>query len=298
MHSNSTHYEAALLGLGAMGAALARAAVARGRRVIVWNRTAARAEPLVRAGATLAASAAAAVEAAAVVIVCVTDYTATRSLLADIELAGKTLVQLSTGTPQEARELAAWATARGAQYLDGAILAVPSQIGGDHATILTSGSEVAFAAAEGLLRTTAAVRFVGASVGAASAFDLGVLASLFGALLGFYHGARLIESEQLGVDELGALLAATAPAIGEMIQHDAEAIHHSRYAAPESSLEICWRGMQLLARQAGEASIDASFPGFAAGQLHRGVAAGFGDEAPAAMIKVLRAASARGGAGT
>ncbi|MBZ5709891.1 NAD(P)-binding domain-containing protein [Nannocystis pusilla] len=297
MQSNSTHYEAALLGLGAMGAALARAALAGGRRVIVWNRTAARAEPLVGAGATLAASAAAAVEAAAVVIVCVTDYAATLSLLADIDLRGKTLVQLSTGTPQEARALAAWAAGRGAQYLDGAIVAVPSQIGGENATILASGSEAAYAAAEPLLRTTAAVRFVGSGSGTAAALDLGVLSTLFGALLGFYQGARVIESEQLPVDGLGAMLVAIMPAIGEMIRNDAEAIHHGRYAAPESSLEICWRSMELLTRQAAEAAIDASFARFAAGQLYRGVAAGFGDESPAAMIKVLRAASAQKGAG-
>ncbi|MDC0716363.1 NAD(P)-binding domain-containing protein [Nannocystis bainbridge] len=296
MHSHSTTHEAALLGLGAMGTALARAAASKGRRVTVWNRTPARATPLAAAGVTLAPSAAAAVAASPLVIVCVTDYAATRSLLETVSLVGKTLVQLSTGTPHEARELAAWATARGAQYLDGAILAVPSQIGGPHANILTSGAPRAFAAAEGVLADVAAVRFAGEPPGAAAAFDLGVLGSLFGALLGFYHGARLMESEQLPVDALGELMVAVVPALAEMVRADAEAIHHDRYEVPEASLDICWRSMELLARQAREAAIDSSFPAFAAGAFHRGMAAGLGHEAPAAMIKVLRAASAEGGA--
>src|SRR5687768_661543 len=117
MHSNSTTHEAALIGLGAMGAALAHALLAKGRRITVWNRTAARAEPLQRAGAALAPDVAAAVAAAPVVIVCVTDYASTRALLEPVDLRGRVLVQLSTGTPQEARETAAWAAARGAQYL-------------------------------------------------------------------------------------------------------------------------------------------------------------------------------------
>ncbi|WAS96769.1 NAD(P)-binding domain-containing protein [Nannocystis punicea] len=296
MQSQSTTNEASLLGLGAMGAALARAAATKGRRLTVWNRTSAKAAPLVAAGVTVAASVAAAVAASPVVIVCVTDYAATRALLEAALLAGKTVVQLSTGTPQEARELAAWATARGARYLDGAILAVPSQVGGPHANLMTSGSREAFAAAEGVLAEMGAVRFVGEPPGAAAALDLAVLSSLFGALLGFYHGARLIEAEQMGVDGLGELMAATAPAIGEMIRIDAESIHHGRYEAPEASLEICWRSMDLLGRHAREAAIDGSFPGFAAEMFQRGITAGFGDEAPAAMIKVLRAASAQKGA--
>ncbi|PCC68425.1 3-hydroxyisobutyrate dehydrogenase [Nannocystis exedens] len=296
MHSHSTTHEAALLGLGAMGVALARAAASRGRRLTVWNRTSAKAAPLAAAGVPVAASVAAAVAASPVVIVCVTDYPATRALLEAVELGGKTLVQLSTGTPQEARELAAWAEARGARYLDGAILAVPSQIGGPNAHIMTSGSREALAAAEGVLGDMAAIQFVGEGPGAAAALDLGVLSTLFGALLGFYHGARLMESEQLGVDGLGGLLSAIAPTLGEMIRIDGEAIHHGRYEAPEASLEICWRSMDLLGRHAREAGIDASFPGFAAAMFHRGLAAGLGHEAPAAMIKVLRAASAQEGA--
>uniref|UniRef100_UPI0013026769 NAD(P)-binding domain-containing protein n=2 Tax=Streptomyces TaxID=1883 RepID=UPI0013026769 len=50
-----------LLGTGAMGTALARAWLAAGHPVTVWNRTAARAEALAAEGATVAATAAAAV---------------------------------------------------------------------------------------------------------------------------------------------------------------------------------------------------------------------------------------------
>ena len=123
-----------------------------GHRVTVWNRTSAKAEPLVRDGAVLAASAASAVGASPIVIVCVDDYEVTRQILDTKEvapaLAGRVLVQLSTGSPQDARDSEAWARERGADYLDGAIMATPSQMGRPDTTIFVSGADATFRKSE------------------------------------------------------------------------------------------------------------------------------------------------------
>src|SRR5690606_37357618 len=65
---------ATVIGLGQMGSTLARLLLDSGYRVTVWNRTAAKAEPLVARGAELAPTALAAVSASRVVVVCVHDY--------------------------------------------------------------------------------------------------------------------------------------------------------------------------------------------------------------------------------
>jgi len=100
--------EASVIGLGAMGSALARALVGSGRRITVWNRTTEKASSLVSDGAVLASSVALAVAASPVVIICVDNYEVTRTILGVDEVAaglsGKLLVQLSTGSPQEARD--------------------------------------------------------------------------------------------------------------------------------------------------------------------------------------------------
>jgi 3-hydroxyisobutyrate dehydrogenase-like beta-hydroxyacid dehydrogenase len=118
--------EATVIGVGSMGPALARALLRDGHRVTVWNRTSAKVEPLVRDGAVLAHGAAVAVGASLIVTVCVEDYKLTRSILGTEEvapaLAGRVPVELSTGTPQDARDAEAWARERGADYLDGAII--------------------------------------------------------------------------------------------------------------------------------------------------------------------------------
>ncbi|WP_437318114.1 NAD(P)-dependent oxidoreductase [Sorangium sp. So ce385] len=286
--------DVSIIGLGLMGCELARALLRGGFRVTVWNRTSAKAEPLVAEGAALAPSVAAAVQASAVVIVCVTDYQATYHALASEDvtsaLAGKVLIQLSTGSPDEAREGEAWAKQRGIEYLDGAILAIPNQIGKPESAILVSGAESAYRKSKALLESMAGtVTYLGGQVGGASALDLAFLSYLFAGLVGFYHGARICEVEGLRVDHFGAMMAGAAPAIGGMVRRGGDAIHAGDYENPEASLEICAKSMDLLLRQARAAGIDDELPAFVAGLFRRGVAAGYGSEAPAALVKVLRA---------
>src|SRR5918992_6284527 len=236
--------EVSVIGLGVMGSALARALLSNGHRVTVWNRTSAKAEPLVRDGAVLADSAASAVRPSPVVLVCVEDYKVTRSILGREEvapaLAGRVLVELSSGTPQDARDSELWARERGIDYLDGAIMATPSQIGRPDTPIFLSGKETAFRRSEPVLKTLAGnLIYMGESVGSASAWDLATLSCLFGALLGFFHGARIFESEGLRVGDLGSMIANISPVLGEMIQHAGEVIQTGTFDRPQSSVKTC-----------------------------------------------------------
>lgn len=278
--------DVSILGLGPIGAALARAV--RNHRITVWNRTSQRAEEL-RTHAAIAPTAAAAVAASPVVITCVTDYSATYSVLAEADLAGKVWVQLATGTPHDAREAAAWAAARGADYLDGAIIAVPSQLGRPESTIFVSGSESAFAKTGPVLREMAGtVPFVGASPGAAAALDFAFLSHLFGGLAGFYHGARICEVEGLSVATFGQLLFDSAAAIGAIVKHDADRIHASDFASPQSSLAICAAALDMITRHARASRLDDSVPAFLAQLFDRGRTAGLSDQSAAVLVKLLR----------
>jgi 3-hydroxyisobutyrate dehydrogenase-like beta-hydroxyacid dehydrogenase len=249
--------------------------------------------PLVRDGAVLAPSAASAVGASPLVLVCVEDYKVTRSILGTEgvapALAGQVLVELSTGTPQDARDAEVWARERGVDYLDGAIMATPSQIGRPDTPIFASGAETAFRRSEPVLKTLAGnLMYVGEPVGAASAWDLATLSCLFGAMLGFFHGARICESEGLRVGDFGSMIAAIAPVLGEMIKHAGEVIQTGTYENPQSSVKTCTGGVELFVKHAREARISAEFPTFALGLFKKAMAAGYAEEEVAALIKVLR----------
>ena len=113
--------QVAMLGTGIMGAAMARNLLRGGHRVAVWNRTAARAEPLAADGAEVAASPAAAVDGAEVVITMLKDGETARSVMADASASlrsGQIWAQMGTiGLPSLGR-LAAFAAEHGITFVD------------------------------------------------------------------------------------------------------------------------------------------------------------------------------------
>lgn len=285
--------EVTVIGLGAMGSALARAFLQDGHRVTVWNRTSTKAEPLVRDGAVLAPSAALAVGVSPIVVVCVDNYEVTKMILGSNEVASslsdRVLVQLSTGSPQEARDSEAWVGNQGAEYLDGAIMAFPDQIATPDAMILVSGAESSFQRSEPLLKSLAGeLSYVGPQVGAASALDCAILSYFFGAILGCIHGARICESEGLPVDSFGSMLADFSPVLAGEVKHIGENIHAGAYENPQASLKTYAAAAERLVQHAREGKINSEFPIFATKLFGKGMAAGYQTEEVASLIKAMR----------
>lgn len=100
----------AFLGLGSMGAPMARRLLAAGHPLTVWNRTTHKAEPLVAAGARLAAGPAEAVRDADVVVTMLADPAAAHAVAGEVIPAlrpGTHWIDTSTVGPDTVRELAA-----------------------------------------------------------------------------------------------------------------------------------------------------------------------------------------------
>jgi 3-hydroxyisobutyrate dehydrogenase-like beta-hydroxyacid dehydrogenase len=143
----SSHTKIVVIGSGLMGSALARAFAAAGHDVAVWNRTPSKAKAV--GGGTLAIEdLVEAVTGRALVVVSLSNYAACSELLSSEgvapALAGTTLVQLTSGSPADAREALEWAKANGVDYLDAAILAYPSFVATDYATVFYAGSRSVF----------------------------------------------------------------------------------------------------------------------------------------------------------
>ncbi len=195
---NAARKNVTVLGLGDMGTALAAALLAAGHRVTVWNRTARKADALVEKGARRALTPAEAIAAGEVVIVCILDYAAVGPLLADDgageALKGRVVVNVTNGSPAEARELAERVSGLGADYLDGGIMAVPEIIGQPQAFVLYSGAEDAFRAHREVLDAFARSVYLGTDPGLAPLNDLALLSGMYGMFGGFLHAAGLVRS--------------------------------------------------------------------------------------------------------
>ncbi|WP_031145899.1 NAD(P)-dependent oxidoreductase [Streptomyces erythrochromogenes] len=213
-----------LLGLGDMGTALARTWLAAGHSLTVWNRTPAKAGPLAAEGAVVVPTAAAAVAANGLVVTCLLDDASVRSTLDGIDLTGKDLVDLTTGTPAEARARAAWAEARGARYTDGGIMATPTMIGVPEAGgyVFYSGSRALFDTHRATLEVPAGARFVGEDPGHAALHDVALLSAMYGLFAGISHAYALTEGEDIAPKELAPLLSEWLGAMGFFVGNAAE----------------------------------------------------------------------------
>ncbi|MGW2224850.1 NAD(P)-dependent oxidoreductase [Streptomyces formicae] len=231
-----------VLGLGLMGSALAAALLKAGHATTVWNRTAAKTGPLAAQGATPADTAKDAIEAAPLVIVCLTTNDNVRALLEPeaTALKGRTVVNLTNGSPAQARELADWAAAHGITYLDGGIMAVPQMIATPGAYILYSGTdEAAFATHRETLSALADTKWVGTDPGLAALYDLSLLTGMYGMVMGVAQAYALIGSEGIPARDFAPLLTEWIVAMTHgLVPGTAEALDSDRHLTDVSNLAM------------------------------------------------------------
>lgn len=282
-----------IIGLGPMGIKIAQLYLEKGFQVTVFNRTAAKAAVLVHEGAKLAITVEEALAASPVSIVIVHDYVVSNELFTSLEtddvLSGKTIVQLTTGTAQEARLSEIWFNDRNASYLDGAIQVAPEQMAQPDTTLLFSGNKIEYIKMEDRLRVLGGnIKYLGENIGAASALDTATLSYIYGAAAGFFHGALIAESEHFDVREYGDIIAEIAPGMGEFLKHEGGVISGGDFSISQSPLSISVGATERILATAKSSGINSEFPQFVANWLQRAKVAGYEQEEFAAVIKILR----------
>ncbi|RKT87751.1 3-hydroxyisobutyrate dehydrogenase [Saccharopolyspora antimicrobica] len=220
--SNEKNTRVSLLGLGAMGSALAVAVLDAGYPTTVWNRSPGKAGALVERGAVATGSVRDAVAAADVVIACLYDAASVHETLDPVvdQLAGRTLINVTTTSPDQSREIAAWAAGHGIEYLDGGIMAIPSMIGRPGSSILYSGSAAVFEQHRPLLDLWGESAYFGEDAGVASLYDLALLSGMYVMFAGFMHGAAMVAPAGVSAgafaERASAWIAAMTGSLGQL----------------------------------------------------------------------------------
>ncbi|MGC5035183.1 NAD(P)-dependent oxidoreductase [Streptomyces sp. DT190] len=284
------HTPLTLLGTGAMGTALARAWLAAGHPVTVWNRSPARAEALAAEGAAVAPSAAAAVAANRLVVACLLDDASVGAALDGADLAGRDLVNLTTGTPGEGRARAAWAEARGARFLDGGIMAVPPMIGVPESGgyVFYSGSPELFEEHRATLGVPAGTHWVGTDPGFAALHDVALLSAMNGMFAGMLHAFALIRPEDIAPKDFAPLLAGWLTAMAPAVHQTAERLQSGDYTGGVvSNLAMQAAGVPTFLRTAEEQRVSPELLTPYLELMRQRVAQGHGDEDGTGMIELL-----------
>jgi 3-hydroxyisobutyrate dehydrogenase-like beta-hydroxyacid dehydrogenase len=276
-----------------MGATIARLFAGHGHEVTAWNRSAGKADALAPLGVRAAASAAQAIAASDAVVLIVADYRAADAILHGPGIAqaarGKLFINLGTGSPGDARAAEAWAGRHGARHLDGAIQAAPSQMGQPDTPILLSGAKPAWDQAQPLLAALGGGNlYLGEDVAAAATMDLATLSYVYGAFLGFIHGARMAETQGLDVAQYGRIVHRISPSFGAFFEHEAKVIAAGDFGITESPLRISIEATARILRESQAAGLDARVPALSAALFAEADRAGLGGEEAAALIKLLR----------
>ncbi|MFE0806252.1 NAD(P)-dependent oxidoreductase [Streptomyces sp. NPDC058848] len=287
--TTNSEVRVSVLGLGAMGSALAGALVKAGHATTVWNRSPGKEKDLVAQGAEAAATAGDAVRAGSLVIACLLDHASVHEVLDPLsdELAGHTLINVTTTSPAQSRELADWAARAGIAYLDGGIMAVPHMIGAPGSSILYSGSADVFRQHKPLLDVWGTSTYFGEDAGLASLYDLALLSGMYVMFAGFMHGAAMVAPAGVTAGEFAAMAAPWLTAMTGAFEGFAEVIDGGDYTVEgQQSLEFSDLGHILAA--GAEQGIDNEAVAMVQRLIRRQTDAGHGAEGFARIYESIR----------
>jgi 3-hydroxyisobutyrate dehydrogenase-like beta-hydroxyacid dehydrogenase len=289
------HMKVGVIGLGKMGSALADSLLAKGFEVLVWNRTPAKAEAAVKAGAGLAPSVIDAARRSDVLVACLTDHAAIKAVLMTDELGavlrGKILVNVTSMSADKVRELARWTEMNGISLLKGNILTYPDDVRAGKSTMVYGGDKGVFDAVEPLLQAMGG-RPVhagddpddGAKIGFAYA------CFLFPAVVGFLHGAALCHRTGIPIETYArdlVLPMLKGPTLSGMLERLTRACLGRRYDEDLQATLNIWNVSASFVRDFPSYRLDPGLLPAVKTLLERAASQGFGEQDLAAMFEML-----------
>jgi 3-hydroxyisobutyrate dehydrogenase len=279
------------VGLGIMGRGMAHNLLRAGFALTVWNRTASRADDLVAAGAVLAASPAGLAAQSDIIITCVSDtpdvlaVTLGEAGIIHGAQPGALVIDMSTISPQGARDLAEALAARGVASLDAPISGGSEGAAKGTLSIMVGGDEAQVA------RALPAFQAMGKTITHVGGHGAGQTVKLVNQIL--VVGTMLAVSEALvfaqasGVDLTKALAAVSQGAAGSWALSNRGPQAIARDWRPGFTIDLQQKDLRLVLQAADEvgAPMLATATVF---QLYRTLqAAGLGAEGNHALIKAL-----------
>jgi 3-hydroxyisobutyrate dehydrogenase len=281
-----------VLGLGIMGAGMARQLVAKGFDVVVWNRDPAKAAPLAAVGARVAASPADAARGAEIVLAMLANDDASRSVwlggsgaLAAMN-RGSVAIESSTLTVDWVRELAAAAGERGVDFLDAPVTGSKVQAESGALSFLVGGS------AQVLERARSALAAMSGAITHLGPAGSGAMMKLINNFLCGVQVASLAEAiamaEKSGLDvrQAAGVLSAGSPG-SPLVKMVAQRMLDRAYA-PNFFVPLMAKDLHYARRQFAQAGIELKSADAARERFVAADRAGFGQQDIASIVELLR----------
>ena len=295
MTSDRTKPRIAFLGLGIMGSGMAGRLLDAGFEVTVYNRSAARAQPLAARGAAVADSPRAAAAAADIVFSMVADDTAS-SALWDGELGamrgaprGAVLVECSTVTVARIGELADAAERAGCALVDAPVTGSKAQAAAGELVFLVGAST------DALARIRPALQAMGKAIEHLGPVGSGALVKLINNFLAGVQAASLAEAiaiiERSSLDRDRALSAIVNGSPGSPVMKTLAARIMADDFSPNFYLRLLAKDMGYAIAEGESRGVPMATAATALGILRGAMEHGDGDRDMAAVVRQYRAAA-------
>lgn len=282
--------EISVVGLGGMGSALARAQLAAGRSVTVWNRSTEKVAALVEAGAIAAATAAEAIMASPVTITCLKSHPQTSDVLrhAADALPGKTIIELSTGGAEEAEDLTRMLDAAGARWMVGIINAYPHMIGGEDVVLSVVGTEDQWLEHGATIKTMGGASVhVGDRAGMLAALFAGLFTVRQGFMWGMIYGALACRKAGISVQAFSDLVPISMGMMKPYHDYFATTAPGKNYDNPPATMATYGAALEDVLASFESLGARDDLPRLFVEMTRRGMEEGLGDKALTAVIDVL-----------
>lgn len=285
----------AFLGLGRMGSGMAARLLGAGHRLAVYNRTAARAEALVRAGATLARTPREACDGAEAVFAMTADDESSRTMwlggdgaLAAQLAPGALAIECSTLSHAWALELAGLATRRGLRYVDAPVTGLPQAAAAGELTLLVGADQADLEAVRPLLDVLANRVLHFGPVGTGTAYKLAI--NLIGSVQIASAAEGLALAERAGLDLRTVVDAiATSQAASPQVVRNTRRMVEGEFARDVVFTPVLrLKDVDYALRLAETLGVATPFGAAAREAFRRLVESGAGDEHEARVIDVAR----------
>ncbi len=290
-HQKSTR-GVSVIGLGAMGAGIARTFLDRGCRVSVWNRTRAKVEALVSNGAIACDGPGDALDANTHVVVCLSDYEVWRTIIEEHSLAsqfdGTCLIQLTTGTIDDVQAHAAFIKEKGGRLADGAVMCYPRNLGTDDASLLLAGApDVLEDCAPILSMLDANWTNLGEDINRPAVLSRSLMAGITGYIMGLVNGAALCRAGGVPLDVFMKFNDRSKGVIQSEEKRVLEAVRDGRLEETEASIKAWREGNQALISVAASLGTNLTFQDAIQAVFQEGRRQGLDEHDIAALVDVF-----------
>ncbi|MDX3855600.1 NAD(P)-dependent oxidoreductase [Streptomyces sp. AK02-01A] len=279
-----------VIGLGPMGQAMVNTFLDNGHEVTVWNRTASKAEALVARGATLAPTVEDALSANELIVLSLTDYDAVYAILEPVtaSLSGKVIANLSSDTPDKAREAAKWAAKHGAKHLTGGVQVPPPLIGKPESSTYYSGPQDVFEAHEETLKVLTNADYRGEDAGLAAMYYQAQMTIFWTTMLSYYQTLALGQANGVSAKELLPYATMMTSMMPHFLELYAQHVDSAEYPGDVDRLAMGAASVDHVLHTHKDAGVSTVLPAAVAEIFNAGMAKGFGENSFSSLIEVLK----------